>query len=142
MAQKDHYAGKHAAGARPDPRIAEALRKSADQGEIRCAEAFAVAERLGVTPAEVGRTLDLLEMRIVRCQLGLFGYRPKKRVVKPAESVAPDLARALGEGLDEDRLPCATAWSIAQAHGLSRLAVAAACEAQQVKISRCQLGAF
>ncbi len=139
---KQHYGSKHEPEARPDQRIADVLRRSADRGEIRCAEAFVLAERLGATPAEVGRTLDLLEMRIVQCQLGLFGYSPQKRIVKPAESVPPALARALEEARENDRLPCAAAWSIAQVHGLSRLALAAACEALNIKISRCQLGAF
>ncbi len=132
---------------RPDPSasapgLEEALRRDAPEGRIGCAEAFALAERLGLAPIEIGRAADRLGVRLVRCQLGLFGYLPEKKIVKPAPRVEEPLAAAIRAALAEGRLPCRAAWDIAARFGLPRMAVSAACEALAVRIKPCQLGAF
>jgi hypothetical protein len=81
-------------------------------------------------------------MRIVKCQMGLFGYRPKKRPVKPAEGVSPVRGAAIRESLLDDRLPCISVWEIAERLKVSKMKVASASEALGVKISDCQLGAL
>ncbi len=139
--REDGYSGKHA-GQQPDLRLAGELRRRSQSGEISCTEAFQAAAALQVPPSAIGTTLDLLEFRIVKCQLGLFGYQPEKRLVEPAAAVPEDLARAIREALAEGRLPCLAAWGLAEKRGLSKLHLAAACEALGIKISACQLGAF
>ncbi len=140
--RKGCFSAKHAAGAEPDERIAEAVRARKCEEGLSCAKAFGIAEDLGVAPSEVGRALDLMETRILRCQLGLFGYHPAKRLVKPAETISEELHRAIGEGLVNDRLPCKTAWDIALIQKIPRMAVADACEKMSIKIKPCQLGSF
>ncbi|MBW1678066.1 MAG: hypothetical protein JRJ79_16060 [Deltaproteobacteria bacterium] len=125
-----------------DPLLQDALLKRAAGGKLPCAVAFDVAMRLGVLPDAIGRAADLLEVRLVKCQLGLFGYRPKKSIVKPAESVAPELEKAILAGLVNDRLPCKSAWDIARKFGIHKMKVSAACDAMKIKIWPCQLGAF
>lgn len=137
-----HYAAKHPPGTEADARIADAVRASAKDGSLSCAAAHRIATDLGVHPSEVGKTLDLLEFRIVKCQLGLFGYQPEKKIVAPAETVSPELRDALTAALVDDRLPCASAWTIADRFGMTRMAVAAACEKMNLRVSPCQLGAF
>lgn len=134
-------------GLRPDPSSAppgleEALRQSAPEGRLACAEAFALADRLGLAPIEIGRAADRWGVRLVRCQLGLFGYLPEKKIVKPAAHVEEPLAAAIRAALTDGRLPCRAAWEIAARLGLPRMAVSAACEALAVRIKPCQLGAF
>ncbi len=134
-------------GPRPDPSspahgLEEDLRRSAPEGRLACAEAFALADRLGLAPIEIGRAADRLGVRLVRCQLGLFGYLPEKKIVKPAAQVEEPLAAAIRAALAEGRLPCRAAWEIAARLGLPRMAVSAACEALAVRIKPCQLGAF
>ena len=104
--------------------------------------AFDIAAILGIAPAIVGKTADSINVSLSKCQLGLFGYLPNKKIVesRPAESVA--VSDAIRIGLVKDRLPCATAWDIAAENGISKLAVANACEAMGVRIKPCQLGAF
>ena len=137
-----HYARKHGPGAVVDPAIREALMKRATHGELPCAVAFDVAKRFGVSPHAVGRTADLLEIRLVKCQIGLFGYRPKKSIVKPAKSVPPELEKVILAGLVNDRLPCKHAWEIADQLGIHKMKVSSACDALGIKIRPCQLGAF
>jgi hypothetical protein len=55
--------------------LTAAVRAEARDGRIACAAALALAERTGVSPAEVGRTCDLLKIKIAACQLGCFGRK-------------------------------------------------------------------
>jgi hypothetical protein len=136
------FGRKHLPNSAPDPLIQEAIRQQAPQGELPCAVAFQIAARLKVTPAAVGQTLDLMEVRLVKCQLGLFGYSPQKRIVKPQPPDAPAVAAAIQAALEKGRLPCRAAWEIAARFNLRKMTVSGACEALGIKIKPCQLGAF
>jgi hypothetical protein len=125
-----------------DEQIVAIVNERAKEGALGCAEAFRIAEELGVAPLAVGKAADAANVRLVRCQLGLFGYGEHKRIVRPAENVPPELERAIREGLTEGRLPCATAWAIADRLGLSRMDVSNAAERLSIRIKPCQLGAF
>jgi len=137
-----HYSRKHAPGTEPDAALAQAVKNVAGEEGISCAEAFQIVEKHNVPPLEVGRTADLLEVSIIKCQLGLYGYGAKKRIVKPAKQVSHELETAIKSGLIDDRLPCSTAWRIARELGLPKLAVSSACEKLGQKIRPCQLGSF
>jgi hypothetical protein len=137
------YAAKHATGGSPDEKIAAAVRAKIAAGELACADAERISIELGTTMAEVGRTVDLLEIRIGRCQLGLFGYDgPGGRIVRPAEGVEPGLAAAIRGRLSDGKLPCIAAWEIAADRKIPRLNVCSACETLKIKVKPCQLGAF
>ena len=53
-------------------RVIEAVKREAKEGRIPCARAQELAGELGVPIPLVGRALDLLEIKIVECQLGCF----------------------------------------------------------------------
>jgi hypothetical protein len=125
-----------------DERIAEAIRERVREGPLRCATAFAIARELGVTPLAVGQTANALDVRLARCQLGLFGHGEQKSIVEPAGEVPAELEQAIREGLILGRLPCAVAWAIAARFGTPKLHVANAAEALDIRIAQCQLGAF
>ena len=139
---KGHYAKKHPADSKVKQGIAQAVKQRASGREISCVSAHKIAADLGVQPDEVGLGIDLLEIRIVKCQLGLYGFRPEKRVVKPAEAVSVTLEETITRSLIEGRLSCTAAWDIAERLGMARMNVSSACEALEIKISSCQLGAF
>jgi hypothetical protein len=137
------YAAKHATGGSPDEKIAAAVRAKIEAGELACTAAERISAELGTVMAEVGRTVDLLEIRIGRCQLGLFGYdAPGGRIVQPAENVEAGLEAAIRGRLSDGRLPCKDAWEIAADRKIPRLDVSYACETLKIKIKPCQLGAF
>ena len=137
-----HYAAKHPKGVEADPKIVEQIRQKLSDNHISCAAAHEIAATLSVSPAQVGMTIDLLEARITKCQLGLFGYSPQKNIVKPAESVSPDLKKAIETNLIDSHISCERCWEIASQQGLKKIEVASACEALSMKIKPCQLGAF
>ena len=136
------YSKKHGSQDKPDARLAAALQEHIQGGQISCSPAFKVVAALGATAAEVGKTIDLLNIKLGKCQLGLFGYSPERSIVKPAESVAPELEQAIRGQLVNGRLPCAGAWKIAEELRIKKLDVSCAAEALKIKITPCQLGAF
>jgi len=125
-----------------NPRLSEALQSRADASGLACAAAFAVAAETGVLPKTVGEAMDQLQIPIIKCQLGLFGYAPEKKIIKPADSVTASEEKGVQQALVNGRLPCATCWQLAAAFGKTRLEMASICERLAVKISPCQLGAF
>ncbi len=136
------YAAKHDPSTALDAELAEALQGVLEDGGVSCQNAHAIAHRQDKSPRESGTTMDLLNLRIVSCQLGLFGYTPRKRIVQPAAEIDPELVNEIRAALEDGRLRCETAWAIAARRQLPRLTVAEACEALKIKIGDCQLGAF
>ena len=143
MSRKDkgHFGAKHE-GVQLDPAIAAALRAKAPSGGLSCAEAEGIAKKMKAAMKDIGVALDLLEIRIEACQLGLFGYESGKKAVKPLDRVSEPLRLSIQKALSGGRLPCIDAWRIAGELGLPRRDVADACEALWIKVSACQLGAF
>jgi len=140
--QAGEYKTKHPADLQASEAIVKAIKGKIKDNALSCTHAEAIARATSTTLAEVGTNLDLLEIRIGKCQLGLFGYNPVSKAVKPATAVSPELTAAIRGALSNGRLPCAAAWTIAAALGIPRMAVAGACEAMEIKIKPCQLGAF
>jgi hypothetical protein len=87
--------------------------------------------------------IDLMEKRINRCQLGLFGYGADKgKTVNASLMVGEDLEAAIRKAMDGDRITCEAAWQVAEKLKLTKMDVSCACEALAIKICKCQLGAF
>src|SRR5574340_335672 len=109
MAHKDEgqYSKKHPAGTTVSDALAAAVRGKTHNGEIACAEAFEIAAAQGVPAGEIGKALDLLEVRISRCQLGRFGYGPGIKILRKVDAVVPELEKALRGRLASERISCA-----------------------------------
>ena len=140
--QGPKFSEKHAVDTQMDPAVKQKVEDKTINNEISCAAAFQIAEELKATPADVGKGIDLLDIRLAKCQLGLFGYRPGKKAVKPKSPQSRDLEEAIRLALVEKKLSCRAAWDIAHRLNLPKMAVSAACEALNIKIKPCQLGAF
>lgn len=135
------YAAKHS-GSKLDERIASRIREVVTDNTISCAGAHKIAEDLNVTPGEVGITVDLLEFKISKCQLGFFGYGKNRKLVKKAEDVNPDIAKSIEAVLVDGKLTCKIVWDLADKSGMARIDFAGICEKMGIKVSSCQLGAF
>lgn len=125
-----------------DTRIIQRMKERCKDGKLPCAVAFALAEELGVSPATIGAYADTMDIRLEKCQLGLFGYEPEKKIVKPRETVSGELRAAVAERLADGRLPCKEAFAIADRFGVRKMDISGACETLGIKIKPCQLGAF
>jgi len=115
---------------------------SVTDNELSCVTAFEIAERLHIQAKDIGETADRLKIRLVNCQLGLFGYKPNKKIVTAQEAVSEELNSAIRKSLDGGKLSCIKSWEIAADLKISRFSVSCSCEALGIKIKECQIGAF
>ncbi len=141
-ADKGKYHKKHPEGATVDDELKQEILNQVKNNSISCKKAEEIAGELGFSIEETGRAIDLLNINITKCQLGLFGYGETKKIVQPAKDVAPELKESIVSALRDEKLPCAAAWEIAGKLSMPRMKVCAACEALEIKIKPCQLGAF
>ena len=137
-----HFAAKHPQGTKIDSAVEEKIRRHLIEGQLKCAAAHKIAAAFSIPPSQVGIAMDLMEVRIAKCQMGLFGYHPARRIVKPAKSVSPQLEKSIRSALTDERISCRQCWDLAKLHNLSRLEMASACETLNIRINKCQLGAF
>ncbi len=136
-----NYAGKRR-GAELNEAIAAKVKEKISENKISCSEAHSIAAELNVDPGEVGIAIDLLEVRIIKCQLGLFGHGKEKNIPALPDTIDPDIEPAIRSSLVNGRLACSAAWEIAKRFHVSKAMVSAVCEKMKIKISPCQLGAF
>jgi hypothetical protein len=122
--------------------IAVQIKESLTEGRLPCPSAFKVARRLEVSPQQVGEVADELDVRISRCQLGLFGYWPKGKLLEPAQEVEGELEARIRDREVEGGLSCATIWDIARELTMKRIDVARAADGLGIRITQCQLGCF
>ncbi len=133
-------------GITPDEDIVEAIQARLADGMLACASAFAIAHDLEVEPLTVGKAADVLQIRLNRCQLGLFGY-PGKQGWDNSNVAALPVPYGLPEALTSAKdaaghLSCAKAWEIASEFEISRMQVGYLADKLGIKITPCQLGAF
>jgi hypothetical protein len=140
-----HYKAKHSHDTALNPQIADAVRKSTVQGKLSCAEASRIADRLEVPISEVGLAADLMELKIEKCMLGLFGYKNggmHGKCITSSDSVDATVETELHKKEEDGHIGCENCWTIADRCGISKMTIASACDTLSLKISGCQLGAF
>jgi hypothetical protein len=147
MAHEDagKYTAKHPLGTAMNEQIAKAIQEKSSGGKLVCAMGEKISKELKVGIAEVGKTADLLEMKIIECQLGLFGWGDKPshgKDIRAADSVSVEIKSALEKAAVNGMVTCAALWTIADQLGVKRKIVSAACETLRLKIRSCQLGTF
>jgi len=147
MTHKDagKYSAKHRSGKTLNEKVARMIREKSPGGELPCVMGEKISKELKVEISEVGITADLLEIKIKKCQLGLFGYGKKPnhgKDIQAADSVSGEMKRAIEETAENGKVTCAALWMIADRLGTKRKEVSAACETLKIKIRECQLGTF
>ena len=139
------FAAKHPPDTAPNEQIAKAIRGKSFGGALSCATAEKMSKELKVDMAEVGRTADLLEIKIKECQLGLFGWgdKPKHgKDIRATDSVPVEIKSAIEKAAVNGTVACAALWRIADQLSVKRKVVSAACDTLRLKIRPCQLGTF
>jgi hypothetical protein len=131
---------------KPDAIIQIEIKKQANNNRLACRAAFKIAKKLGVTRRQVGETADIINCRLVECQLGLFGYKTNNHTSLPEisseDSLPQGLKEALRSKLIQQRLKCADCLAIASKFKIPDLTVGELCNAMNIKITECQLKAF
>lgn len=110
-----------------DPTIQSRLLEKMPSDGLPCALAFSIAAELKITPAQIGNYADQHGIRLTQCQLGLFGYQPRKKIVQPKHPVPSELKQAIDALQVDGRLSCADVWRIAERVACPKMEVSAAC---------------
>jgi len=139
---KGKFFSKHPEGTTVAGDLKQEVLKQTKDNNIACKAAEKIAQKMKTPLGDVGVAIDMLNVNIAQCQLGLFGYDGKSKLVEAADRVSPEMETAIRKALANDRLPCAAAWKIADQFNIKRLDVCAACEKLKIKVKPCQLGAF
>jgi hypothetical protein len=144
MAHEDagHYASKHPEGTTASSKILSALDGKISDRKISCTLAHEIAQSLKLSPKDVGIAIDLRELKLAECQLGLFGHQPGGKSLKMVETIPSDLEKAIRDLAENNKISCYDCWDVAERQDIPKLDVASACEKLGLKISPCQLGAF
>jgi hypothetical protein len=138
----NNYSNKHSADEAPDPLAKEAIIQKAVNNKLPCAVAFNIAEELDIPVVQIGKTADLMNCKLTKCQLGLFGHTPENKRVTPQDTVDSEIKTAIQKALMDNKLTCENAWKIANSLNVHKMTVSAVCESLKIKINKCQLGAF
>jgi signal recognition particle receptor subunit beta len=139
---KGKYFKKHPEQTKISEDLKREILGQTKDNNISCKAAEKISREKNVIMSEIGVAVDMLNINIAQCQLGLFGYDGKKKLVTAADSISPELESDIKAVLVDNRLPCTAAWGIADKLKIKRLDVCAACEKLKIKIKPCQLGAF
>ncbi len=138
---KGHYAQKHQ-GIKIDNAISDLIKKRSENDQLSCSSAHKIAKELNISPSAIGIQADLMEYRIIQCQLGLFGYQPEKKTIDPNIDIPHALEERIDNTHDDGRLSCKECWEIASDLKVKRLDMGSSCEKKEIRIKPCQLGAF
>jgi hypothetical protein len=139
---KGKFFANHPKGTQIDDDLKKEILEQVKNNSITCKKAEEIADELGFNLQETGQAIDILNIKITKCQLGLFGYGETQKIVQPAKEMSAELKAEITSSLEDGKLSCAAAWEIAGKFNMQRMKVCAACEAMEIKIKPCQLGAF
>ncbi len=121
--------------------INQIVKAAAKDGRISCARGFELSRETGFSPAEIGAAMNENKIRISSCQFGLFGCETKTKAAPP-DTLDKKTEDSIRQNLTGGKIPCETAWRIAEELKMKKTDIASACDKMNVKISACQLGAF
>ena len=139
------YAAKHTIDIKPDEKIAGAITDQLQNGKLSCTAACAISAQQEVSLAAIGRNADLIEARITKCLLGFFGHRDasgEKLKPEPALSVPKAVEEAIAARGQNGVLTCKALWDVGRETNTSKKELGRICQTLNLKVVRCQLGAF
>ena len=110
------------------------------EGFIRCKDLLSAAGSAGITGEEARKHADNGNIKIMQCQLGLFGWEEDTDTT-PAE-ITGDIKDCLHSAAADMTITCPALWKCASSCGVSRREIGAAADALGYKIRGCQLGIF
>ena len=126
----------------PDKKICDMFMAQSTDGKLSCANAFMLAEKLGLNKSEAGYYADYLTLRLAKCQIGLFGHGEKGKLIRKLESPDEKILEQVTCLKEGDRLSCENVFKIARDFKVSLTNVGSVCQTMGVKIKDCRLGAF
>jgi len=140
--KKKSREGKPNSSKEPNPELKKVLLEKARENELPCTVAFKISKDHRISPDEIGMAADFMKIRLIKCQLGLFGHKPEKKIVKNAATISKSLEEKIKSAAHDGKISCKVLWQIASDLDINKLKIGIACETMSIKIGPCQLGAF
>jgi hypothetical protein len=129
-----------------EQKINEMMAIYPEKGKLPCAVAHYIAAFLKIDPLEVGKAANAAGVRLIGCQLGLFGYGRKgksnHKITGRKVEIVQDVLELIKKSVSDGKVPCARLWEIADNAGIMRSEAGNAADSLGIKITPCQLGAF
>jgi len=129
-----------------DTHAKDLLQEKTKNGIMACATAFDCTKKLNQTRQKTGIYLDILEIRLEKCQIGLFGHGGEKekgkKFLKLTDTEKKEIKSILDDNMKNDFITCSEIWALAEKTGTKRMKISTCCEESGIKIKGCQLGAF
>jgi hypothetical protein len=127
-------------------KIREMMAVYHEKGRMPCAVAHYIANFLKIDPVLVGKEATATGVRLIGCQLGLFGYGRKgksnHKITSRKVEIESEVIEIMKNRATDGKIPCAVLWTIADDAGVIRCEAGNAADGLGIKISPCQLGAF
>ena len=80
---KGKYFKKHPEGSKVDDDLKQEIISQVKNNNISCKKAEEIAGEAGYSLEETGMAIDILNINITKCQLGLFGYGETRKLFSP-----------------------------------------------------------
>lgn len=123
-------------------KLVEVIKRKSINGELTCGQASRISASSKIDMKTIGAHLDMMGIRITRCQLGFFGLSEDDKPLRPAAIIKTDMEEAIRQAVVDGRLSCKAACDLAAMFGVPKRRISSLCEALNIKIKPCQLGAF
>ncbi len=127
-------------------KIREMMAVYKEKNRMPCAVAHYIANFLKIDPLMVGNEATAAGVRLIGCQLGLFGYgrkgKSEYKITGRKVGIESELIELIKTRATDGKISCAELWKIADDAGIIRCEVGNAADGLGIKISPCQLGAF
>jgi len=121
--------------------ITNEILSNASDKKISCKSCYNISQKFVIPMDIIGEIVNDLDIKLNKCQLGLFGY-PEKKIIKPAATISSDLKNTIKNEVMDNKISCKKLWELAQNLKIEKMELSSACEAMSIKIKPCQLGAF
>ena len=105
-----------------------------ENGKINCLDGFKLAKKLGVEPGEIGEITKKLNIKIDKCELGVFGTN---NFIDKDEEIYEKL---LTKADEKKNILCKDAWLVAKEFSLKK--VGSTTKNSDLEVIYCQLGCF
>ncbi|OQY02240.1 MAG: hypothetical protein B6I26_01445 [Desulfobacteraceae bacterium 4572_130] len=135
------YAIKHS-GKRINKKAEKIIKQKSKDEKITCKSLHIAAKEIGITPSDAGIQIDLMGLKLIECQLGVFGYLPNGKILKKEIKFSKQVEKIIEKNTQNGKIICKKCWEIAKNLKMKKLDISSIANIKNIKIKNCQLGAY
>ena len=135
------YIKKHS-GKKINKKAEKIIKQKSKNEKITCDSLYVAAKEIGITSSEAGIQVDLMGLKLIECQLGLFGYLPNGKIFKKNIKFSKEIEGIIEENSKQGKITCKKCWEIAKNLKMKKLDISSIANIKNIRIKNCQFGAF